>query len=365
MQIKDVINHLESLSPLQYAEGFDNVGLLTGQTDWEVKGILVTLDTLEATVDEAIAKNCNLIVSFHPIIFNGLKRLTGKTYVERTVIKAIQNNIAIYALHTALDNQKIGVSGKMAAMLGLHDVKVLIPKSETIKKLTTYVPIQNVDQVRKALFSVGAGNIGNYAECSFNSEGYGTYTANAQANPTLGEIGKWHQEPETALVVYFEKHLEAAILKALFQSHPYEEVAYEVKTLDNLNQNIGMGVYGSFENAISELEFLKRLQTTFNTTNIRHSNLLQKEIKTVALLGGSGSFALQNAKRVGAQAFVSADFKYHEFYSAEQQILIADIGHYESEQFTKNLILDLIQKKFTTFAVILSETHTNPVFNYH
>lgn len=365
MQIKNVVQHLETLSPLHYAESFDNVGLLTGNPEWEVTGILVTLDTLEEVVEEAMAKKCNLIVSFHPIIFSGLKSLTGKTYVERTVLKAIQNNIAIYALHTALDNQRIGVSGKMAEVLGLKEVKVLIPKAETIKKLSTYVPVKDADQVRTALFKAGAGTIGNYSECSFNVEGFGTYLANENANPVIGEIGKLQKEPETGLIVYFEKHLESKVLKALFESHPYEEVAYEVKTLDNLNQNIGLGVYGVLEKPLFETDFLQLLQKTFHTSNIRHSVLLNKTIKTVALLGGSGSFALKNAIGAGADVYVSADFKYHEFYGAENRILIADIGHYESEQFTKKLILEYIQKKFTTFAVILSETNTNPVFNYH
>ena len=365
MKIKEVLTHLEALSPLEYAESFDNVGLLTGDKEWEVSGVLITLDTLEAVVDEAIVKKCNLIVSFHPIIFNGLKSLTGKTYVERTVIKAIQHNIAIYALHTALDNRLLGVSGKMAAMLGLKNVKVLVPQTQTIKKLTTYVPQAQSSQVRQALFQAGAGNIGNYSECSFNTAGIGTYLPNEFANPSIGEIGRLQEESETQIGVYFEKHLENKVLKALFESHPYEEVAYEVKTLDNQNQTIGMGVYGELETELDEKSFLKLLQKTFKTTNIRHSQLLDKPIKNVALLGGSGSFALKNAIGVGADAYVSADFKYHEFYGAENRILITDIGHYESEQFTKNLILDYIQKKFTNFAVQISETNTNPVFNYH
>ena len=365
MQIKHIINHLNSHAPLTYAESFDNVGLLTGDAEWEVTDVLVTLDTLEATVDEAIAKKCNLIVSFHPIIFGGLKSITGKTYVERTVIKAIQNQIAIFAMHTALDNQFHGVSGKMADVLGLKNVKILVPKSNTLKKLTTYVPVNKLSMVREALFTEGAGRIGNYDNCSFSAEGEGTFLASESAAPFVGEKGKLHHEKEASLVVYFEKHKESDVLKALFASHPYEEVAFEVITLDNMHQHMGMGVYGNLEQPLSEKEFLSVLKEKFNCTNIRHSNFTQKIVKTVALLGGSGSFALNNAMGVGADAFVSADFRYHDFFGAENRILMADIGHFESEQFTKNLIVDIIKEKFTTFAVILSETHTNPILNYH
>lgn len=365
IHIFDIIQKLESKAPLHYAESFDNVGLLTGNPNWEVSGVLITLDTIEAVVDEAIDKNCNLIVSFHPIIFNGLKSLTGKNYVERTVIKAIQHNIAIYAIHTALDNQKWGVSGKMAEILALKNLKVLVPQTQIIKKLTTYVPQATAENVRNALFRAGAGSIGNYSECSFNMAGIGTYLPNEFAHPSIGKIGKLHSESETQISVYFEKHLENKILKALFTTHPYEEVAYEVSTLDNVHKNIGMGIVGEWEQEISENEFLNVLKEKFKLQNIRHSQLNDKKIKKVALLGGAGSFALKDAIDEKADAFVSADFKYHEFYGAENCILIADIGHYESEQFTKNLILEIIQKKFPTFAVHISKTNTNPVFNYH
>lgn len=365
MQLQHLIQHLETLAPLHYAENFDNVGLLTGNPEWEVSGVLVTLDTLESVVEEALAKKCNVIVSFHPIIFNALKSLTGKNYVERTVIKAIQNNIAIYALHTALDNQKWGVSGKMASVLGIENHNVLVPQKQIIKKLTTYVPQAHAEQVRKALFNAGAGYIGNYSECSFNSSGIGTYLPNEMAHPSIGEIGKLQEESETQIGVYFEKHLESKLLNALFETHPYEEVAYEVMTLDNEHQNIGMGIVGTLASAVSESDFMQLLMQKFDLKNIRHSKFIDKSIQKVAVLGGSGSFALKSAIAAGANAYVSADFKYHEFYGAENQILIADIGHYESEKFTKNLILEFIQKKFTTFAVQISETNTNPVFNYH
>ena len=365
MKLKELLSFLEQQIPLKYAEDFDNVGLLTGNPEWKIEGVLVTLDTLEVTVDEAIKKKCNVIISFHPIIFKGLKSLTGKSYVERTIIKAIKNDIAIYAIHTALDNQINGVSGKMAEVLGLKNQKVLVPKQETLKKLTTYVPIKSLEKVQKALFDAGAGNIGNYSECSFYTEGTGTFLPNDRANPTIGTNGVLQNEPEVALTVYFETHITNTVLNAMFSSHPYEEVAYEVISLDNKNQNIGMGIVGEFEQAISEEDFLAMVKKTFKTTNIRHSEKLNKSIKRVALLGGSGSFALKKAMVTGADAFISADFKYHDFFRAENRILIVDIGHFESEQFTKNLLTDIIQKKFTNFATVLSETQSNPIYNYH
>ncbi|WP_028892929.1 Nif3-like dinuclear metal center hexameric protein [Tenacibaculum sp. 47A_GOM-205m] len=361
MQIKDVTNYIEQLAPLSYAEDFDNVGLLIGNYSTKVTGVLVTLDTLEETIDEAIAKNCNLIVSFHPIVFSGLKKINGNNYVERVVLKAIQNNIAIYATHTALDNVNNGVSAKMGEVLGLKNMKTLIPKKGIIKKLTTYVPSQNADNLRNKLFEEGAGNIGNYDNCSFNVEGKGSYKGNENSNPTVGEKGKLMFEEETCITVTFDSFLEGKILSALFKNHPYEEVAYEVITLDNQNQHVGMGMIGELPSAMDEKDFLLFVKETFKTDCVRHSELLDKPIKKVAVLGGSGSFAIKNAMRAGADAYISADFKYHEFFKAEKRILLADVGHYESEQFTKNLLVDYLSKKFSTFAIILSEKSTNPI----
>ena len=361
MQIKDVTNYIEQLAPLSYAEDFDNVGLLIGNYSTKVTGVLVTLDTLEETVDEAIANNCNLIVSFHPIVFSGLKKINGNNYVERVVLKAIQNNIAIYATHTALDNVNNGVSAKMGEVLGLKNMKTLIPKKGIIKKLTTYVPSQNADNLRNKLFEEGAGNIGNYDNCSFNIEGKGSYKGNENSNPTIGKKGELMFEKETCITVTFDSFLEGKILSALFKNHPYEEVAYEVITLDNQNQHVGMGMIGELPSAMKEKDFLLFVKETFKTGCVRHSELLNKPIKKVAVLGGSGSFAIKNAMRAGADAYISADFKYHEFFKAEKSILLTDVGHYESEQFTKNLLVDYLSKKFSTFAIILSEKSTNPI----
>ena len=362
MIIKEVTNYIEELAPLNYAEEFDNVGLLVGTYNTIVSGILVTLDTLEETVEEAIANNCNLIVSFHPIIFEGLKKLNGNSYVERVVLKAIRNNIAIYAPHTALDNSKNGVSAKICEVLGLQNTKILIPKKGIIKKLTTYVPIKHADALRNSLFSANAGSIGNYDNCSFNIEGQGTFKGNENSNPVLGEKGKQHTEKEIKISIVFESKNEASILNALKEHHPYEEVAYEIVTTENVHQNIGMGMMGALSSAMNEKDFLLFVKNTMKTDCIRHSAFINKKIKKVAVLGGSGSFAISNAKKAGADAYLSADFKYHEFFKAENTILLADIGHYESEQFTKNLLVDYLTKKISNFAVILSEKSTNPIY---
>ncbi|WP_397361976.1 Nif3-like dinuclear metal center hexameric protein [Olleya sp. R77988] len=361
MLVKDLISHIQEIAPLNYAEDFDNVGLLVGDKNTKVTGVLVTLDTLETVVDEAITNNCNFILSFHPIIFKGLKSITGKNYVERTVLKAIKNNIAIYAIHTALDNHIDGVNAMICNQLNLKNQRILIPQKQTIKKLTTYAPKTEAEALRNALFKAGAGQIGNYTNCSFNTDGLGSFNPNPKANPSIGTKGETHFEAETQINVTFAKHLESKIVQTLFKNHSYEEVAYEITTLENTNQNIGMGMIAELEQPQSETEFLIYLKDKMNVSHIRHSNFTNKIIKKVAVLGGSGSFAINAAKAAGADVFVTSDLKYHDFFQAENSILLADIGHYESEQFTKNGLVAILTKKIPNFAFILSNTNTNPV----
>jgi dinuclear metal center protein, YbgI/SA1388 family len=361
MTVKDITKTLEELAPLAHAEDFDNVGLLVGDPNTAVTGVLVTLDTLENVVDEAITKKCNLIVSFHPIIFSGLKKITGSTYVERVVLKAIRHNIAIYSMHTALDNSKMGVNAKICEVLGLKNPEILIPKKGTIKKLVTYAPLADADKVKTALFEAGAGDIGNYSDCSYSLEGVGSFKAGNLANPTKGEIGQVHFEKESQINVIFTFEREKSILQALFKAHPYEEVAYEVVTLENTNQDIGMGMIGTLETEMDETEFLLQVKSKMKASVVRHSQLLNKKVKRVAVLGGSGAFAISAAKRANADVFITSDIKYHQFYEAENQLVIADIGHFETEQFTKDLLVDHLTKKIPNFAVSLSESITNPI----
>ncbi|MSP85470.1 MAG: Nif3-like dinuclear metal center hexameric protein [Flavobacteriaceae bacterium] len=361
MKIKEIITVLEEMAPLAYAEDFDNVGLLVGDKKTEATGVLVCHDALESVIEEAVAKKCNLIVCFHPILFSGLKKITGKNYVERAIIKAIKNDIAIYAVHTALDNHTEGVNKIFSNALGLTKTKILIPKEDFIRKLVTYTIPENADKLRNSLFDSGAGNIGNYENCSFNSKGIGTYMGNEYSNPEIGERFEFVEADEIKIEVTFEKHLENKILKSLFNNHVYEEVAYEIYDLQNKNQNIGLGMIGELPIPMEEKEFLDFVKDKMQSESIRHSRFLGKPIKKVAVLGGSGSFAIKNAIQAGADAFLTSDLKYHQFYEAENQLILADIGHFESERYTKNYIVDYLRKKILNFAIVLSEENTNPV----
>ncbi|MBK78728.1 MAG: Nif3-like dinuclear metal center hexameric protein [Flavobacteriaceae bacterium] len=363
MFVSDIIEIIEEWAPLEYSEDFDNVGLLTGDPKSNCTGVLITLDTIESIIDEAIKNKCNLIVSFHPIIFSSLKKISKSDYVQKTIYKAIQNNISIYAIHTSLDNHKYGVNHKIAEKLNLINTEILLPKNDTLRKLIVNVPESNEDDLLKALHDAGAGILGNYENCSFSIEGKGTFKGNELSNPNIGDPEKKTSIVEKQIQLVFQKHHESRILKTLFKNHPYESVAYDILNLNNLNPDIGMGVFGSLKKSLSENDFIELLKKTFKTPLVRHSKLLGKPIKKVALLGGSGSFAINSAIKKQADVFLTSDLKYHNFFMAENKIVLMDIGHYESEQYTKNLIFDFLKEKLSSFAVVLSSINTNPV-NY-
>ena len=363
MQIKDITDYLESLAPLSSQESYDNSGLLTGHPLTEVTQALITLDCIEETVDEAIAKNCNLIIAHHPIIFKGLKKLNGKNYIERTIIKAIKHDIAIYACHTNLDNYKGGVNKKIGDLLGVKNPKILAPSQSTLEKLVVFSPKTHQNEVLDALFKAGAGSIGNYAECSFSTDGNGSFKANALAQPFVGNADERHIESEVKIEVIISAHRRGKILSKMLEAHPYETVAYDIFPLLNTNPDEGAGMYGDIENEMPIKDFLAKVKKDFNCDIIRHTNPHKNTIKKISWCGGSGSFLLNAAKRVNADIFITGDFKYHEFFDADNQIIIADIGHYESEQFTIGLIGDLLSEKFTKFAPYLTDRYTNPV-NY-
>jgi dinuclear metal center YbgI/SA1388 family protein len=361
MTINEITQFLETIAPLSLQEGYDNAGLLTGNAAWECTGIMTTLDATEAVVMEAKAKNCNLIVAHHPIIFSGLKKLNGKNYVERTVITAIKNDVAIYAIHTNLDNVLAGVNGKMADMLGLVNRRVLSPKPGLLKKLAVFVPEAQAAAVRSAVFEAGAGHIGNYSECSFNSSGGGTYKAGDGSNPFVGNAGEQHMQEEVKVEVIFPVWLQHAAIAAMKSAHPYEEVAYDIIALDNVWDNTGSGLLGELTDAVDEASFLEQIKTAFGLKLIRHTPLLGKKIKKVALCGGAGSFLTKAAIAAAADCYITGDVKYHEFFDADSRLVLADIGHYESEQFTINLLFDVLREKFPTFAVLKTGVNTNPV----
>ncbi len=364
MKISEIIQHLEQFAPPSYQESYDNAGLLTGNATWQCTGIICSLDATEPVIEEAKAKGCNLIVAHHPIIFGGLKKITGKNYVEQTIIAAIKNDIAIYAIHTNLDNVMEGVNNRIADKLGLINRKILSAKPNQLMKLFTFVPLAQAEQVRNALFEAGAGNIGNYSETSFNVQGTGTFKANIKAHPFVGEIGKRQEESEIKVEVIFPAYLQNNILKALKEAHPYEEVAYDFINLANEHQQVGSGLIGELPEPLAEDVFLAQLKTIFGLSVIRHTNLLGRKVKTVALCGGAGSFLTSKALAAGADFYITADVKYHEFFDANDGLVIADIGHWESEQFTTDLLFDILKAKFPTFAVRKTEVRTNPVFYY-
>ena len=359
--IRQIIESFESLAPPALQEAYDNSGLLCGDPSWPLTGVLVTLDCTEAVLDEAVKKGCNLVVAHHPIVFKGFKKLTGKNYVERTLIKAIKNDVAIYALHTNLDNIMEGVSRRMAAQLGLINCRILQPKRGLLRKLTVFVPPAHTDALLQVLHQAGAGNVGNYSGCSFITEGEGRFTGNGQARPAIGTPLVPERLPENRLELLLPAYAEAAVLSAMRAAHPYEEVAYYLQTIENEWAQTGSGIVGNLPESTDELTFLQTIKTAFKAGCVRYTALLGKPVTTVALCGGSGSFLLPDALRAGADLFLTADFKYHEFFDADNRILIADIGHFESEQYTKDLLFKHLSENFSNIAVRFSETETNPV----
>jgi dinuclear metal center YbgI/SA1388 family protein len=363
MKIADIIDCIEEIAPKSYQESYDNAGLIIGNRQAECTGVLICLDSLETIVDEAITLKYNLIVAHHPVVFSGLKQITGKNYVERIIIKAIKNDIAIYAAHTNLDNVQQGVNAKIGEKLGIKNYKILQPKNKVLKKLYSYTPVQYTQQILRALFDAGAGQIGNYSECCFLVNGTGTYFPNDEAQPALGEKNKRNAENEDKIEVIFPFYLENKIIAALQQSHPYEEVAYEIITLGNKNQTIGSGMTGTLEQPMEETDFLHFVKQQLQTDCIRYTQLLGKPVRKVAWCGGSGSFLLGEAMAQQADVFISGDFTYHKFFDADNQIVILDVGHYESEQFTSEIFYNSLTKKFRNFAVQISKQRTNPI-NY-
>ncbi len=363
MTVNEVIFEIEKNIAIPQAEDFDNVGLLCGNPQREVSGILVCHDALENVVDEAVNKSLNLIVCFHPIIFSGLKSLTGKNYVERAVMKVIENKIAIYAIHTAWDNDFFGVNFKICEVLGLKNQKVLMPKMQNLKQLVVYVPNDYSEKVKNAMFEAGAGNIGFYDECSFTIQGKGSFRPIEGSNPFLGTQNIRENSDEDMVSVIFEGFKQNQILSAMKSAHPYEEVAYQIYQLENENQYSGLGRFGEFENEMNEKDFLEFVKEKFNLKVIRHSEFIGKKIKRVGVLGGSGASGIKAAISAKCDAYLTGDVKYHDFFQAENRMLICDIGHYESEQFVTQQLFDILSEKFPKFAISKTEKNTNPV-NY-
>jgi len=361
MTVGEICTAIEELAPLSLQEKYDNAGLLVGNRNQQVSGALVCLDVTEAVLDEALSLQCNLVISHHPLIFNGLKQLTGRNEVQRCVLKAIKSDIAIYAAHTNLDNVLNGVNGKIAKKLNLQDCRILSPMQNALLKLVTFVPKLLVQKVREALFAAGAGHIGNYDSCSFNVEGYGSFKAGDQAKPFVGELHSIHYEPEVRVEVILHRGQLATVVQALKEAHPYEEPAFDLIPLANQWEQTGAGIYGKLPGALPVTEFLLTLKNALNISCLRHTALVKPMVHTIAICGGSGAFLIQDAIAANADVFITADVKYHEFMEADGKLVLVDAGHYETEQYTKDLISEIISKKFPTFAVHISKVTTNPI----
>lgn len=363
MKVEIITDYLESLAPLEYQESYDNSGLLIGSKGMKVTGVLITLDCTEEVIDEAIENKCNLIISHHPVIFSGVKKINGSNYVERIIIKSIKNNLAIYSIHTNLDNIKEGVNSIIAKKFDLKNCQILSPKESLLRQLVVYCPKDYSANLINSLCANGAGKIGNYTDCSFSTLGKGTFKPKDQANPYKGRVGESHVEEEERIELIFPAYQQDLILKTMNKNHPYEEVAFQVYPLNNHNQFVGSGLIGELLDPVDSRSFMQSLKHVMNTSSIKHTNLVKEKIKKVAFCGGSGSFLIKKALVAGADIFITSDIKYHQFFEADKRIIIADIGHYESEQFTKDLLYDILTKKFTKFAFQLSKINTNPI-NY-
>lgn len=359
--IRDIVSIIEDFAPLALQEGFDNCGVQVGDVNNEAKGVLLTLDVTIEVIEEAVAKKCNLIISHHPITLSGIKNLTGSSLSEKIFIKAIQENLVIYTAHTNIDKVKNGVSGILANKIGLINQQILAPDSNQLIKLVTFVPHNQAEEVRQAIFNAGAGHIGNYDSCSYNLKGEGTFRGDESTHPFSGEVGKLHTEPELRIETIAPSFLKNRIIKALIEAHPYEEPAYDIYPLNNEWSEVGLGMVGDLQEEMDITDFLAHLKKTTSTECIRHTQQVGDTIKRVAVCGGSGSSLLGKALAEKADVFVTGDYKYHQFFDGIGKIMIADIGHYESEQFIKGLFLEILTKKIPNFAFHLSEINSNPI----
>ncbi|RNC63788.1 Nif3-like dinuclear metal center hexameric protein [Proteiniphilum sp. X52] len=361
MRIKEIIQTIEQVAPLPLQEGYDNSGLQVGDANREVTGILLCIDVTEDVIDEALSLGCNLIISHHPVAFRPFKSLTGKNYTERCMMQAVRHDIALYAAHTNLDNARGGVNYKLAEMLELQNVKILQPLENALLKFVTTVPLQHAESVRNALFNAGAGGIGNYDSCSYNLSGEGTFRAKEGASPHIGEIGRLHFEPEVRIETVIPVMKREEVLRALLSVHPYEEPVFDFYPIANDWPQHGSGVVGVLPEPMPEQEFLYLLKDIFNLPTIQHSKTQGREIRDVALCGGAGAFLIPRAIAYGADAFITGEAKYNHFFDVEGRILLAVVGHYESEICTKEIFFDLISRKFPTFALHKSAFDSNPV----
>lgn len=360
-RVSDVVDVLEQFAPIAYQESYDNAGLIIGKLDTEISGALICLDVTEEVLEEAIERGANMIISHHPVIFSGIKKFNGANYIQRIVEKAIKYDLIIYSSHTNADSVLGGVNFKLAEILNLNNVSVLSPMKSDFIKLVTFIPVANFAEVSKAIFDAGAGKIGNYDSCGFSTEGQGTFKAGENTNPFIGKIGELHFETEKRFETIFPKYLQNKVVKALLNSHPYEEVAYDLYELQNQNYTVGLGVVGELSEPLSYAEFVELIKLKLDIKSIKCTDFLDKKVSRVAVCGGSGASLLDNAIKSGADIFITGDFKYHQYFDADGKIVVADVGHYESEKHVKDIFYNLLTEKLTNFAVYISRINTNPI----
>lgn len=361
MKLFELINAIEEVAPLPTQDSYDNAGLIVGNAMDDITGALITLDVTEAVIDEAISLGYNLVISHHPIIFQPVKKITGNNLVERCVIKAIRNGIALYAAHTNLDNAMAGVNAILAERIGLHKTAILRPLKNMLRKLVVFVPESHHEIVRNAIFEAGAGVIGDYDCCSFNTSGKGTFRAKEGTDPYVGEIGKLHAEPEMKIETILPSWIENKVINAVSEAHPYEEVAWDSYALTNDFPQKGAGMTGLLKEPQNALVFLNELKTILNVPILKHSPLTDNKISKVGICGGAGGFLINDAIKQRCDIFITGELKYHDYFSAEGKIILVDAGHYETEQFSKELLYKILKEKFTTFALQISGINSNPV----
>ena len=361
MRLSEIIAAFEEFAPAVYQENYDNTGLILGNPEDEIRAALVALDVTEEVLEEALTNNIDLIISHHPLIFSPLKKITGKTRTERILLKAIRQNVALFCVHTNLDNVFEGVNRKLSEKLGIMNPRILAPVSGELRKLVTFVPVDHADRVRTALFNAGAGHIGKYDQCSYNLEGMGTFRGSEETRPFVGEKEKLHFEKEVRIETIFPKALQSSVIASLLAAHPYEEVAYDIYRLDNEYQMLGAGMIGELDAGMDMSDFLTRVKVSLECPVIRYSGSPAGKVKTVACCGGSGSFLIQKAVAASADAFITGDLKYHQFLDSSADILLIDAGHFETEQYTKEIFYEFLTKKIPTFAIRFSKVNTNPI----
>ena len=359
----EVVKKLESIAPLSYQESYDNSGWITGDPDEEVQAVLVALDLTMEVLEDAIENGENLIITHHPLIFKPISQLVKGDPVQEMLMKAIKHDIMIYAAHTNLDNAWDGVNRELANRIGLQNFRILQSHSDILKKLVVFVPENYAEDVRSAIFKAGAGNIGDYDSCSYNLQGRGSFRAGENADPFAGEKEEYHFEAEQRIETVVPVHLLDDVLTAMEQAHPYEEVAHDVFPLDNKHDRVGAGALGELPEELPTEDFLQMIKEKLDVKILRYAGNLPDKIKNVAVSGGAGSFLIRDAIGAKADVFITADLKYHDFFQAGNRILLVDAGHFETEQFTKHLIRDLLTENFSNFAVRISQVNTNPV-NY-